>query len=92
MKADLAADLSPPPKKRLTLDLTPEDVARLERLQKRLGARSKAACLRYALQLYESILDHREKVGEAAEIDPSTLQLYWVVKGQGVKVRVPTLR
>lgn len=65
------------PTTRITLDLSPEFYDRLDDLEKRVGAESKAKVLREALRLYEHVMNHhldgdefftRKKGGELEKI------------------------
>ena len=50
--------MSAKPKVRVTIDLSERSFQRLEALQERVDAPSKASLIREALQLYEYVADH----------------------------------
>lgn len=54
---------NPSGKVRITLDLSPEFYSRLEKLESRVGAESKAQVVREALRLYEYVV-HRYVEGD----------------------------
>ena len=58
-------------KKRVTLDLSEEFFGRLEALENRVEAGSKANVIRQSLQLYEAVVDQQAEGSRFYMIDPA---------------------
>jgi hypothetical protein len=66
---------------RFSIDLTAKEVAQLESLMRRTGAKSKAEIVRYCVRFYDALMHQQD--------DNPDSSLKWVKQGRAKPVRFP---
>lgn len=81
----MANNFKRPPKpgrgSRFSFDMTPQELAQLESLVRRMGAKSKAEAIRYCLRFYDCLMQQQD--------DNADSSLKWVKQGRAKPVRFP---